>query len=262
MESVKVTGFRGWPARRDNWAKGGRYGEGATEVAPDLVRSSPDWTRTNNLPVNSRLLCQLSYRGSSGPDLPLSRAAVATGTTKKGEATSAQRGYPQARRYLAQNGPSRANTGRNTHETPERGMTPGQDGYGPHQTHARHERKEPPCAESSCSSVVSRRASSWAVVPAGRSTRRSGPTPRRCGSTPRSRRPPEWPRLRPTSCTRRARTSSTSPRSDRSCRPSPRARPATRSPDRAARPATRSPVRTTAPAPRSDISTWKGPPRS
>ena len=26
-------------------------------------RCSPDWTRTNNLPVNSRLLCQLSYRG-------------------------------------------------------------------------------------------------------------------------------------------------------------------------------------------------------
>ena len=25
---------------------------------------SPSWTRTNNLPVNSRLLCQLSYRGS------------------------------------------------------------------------------------------------------------------------------------------------------------------------------------------------------
>ena len=24
---------------------------------------SPGWTRTNNLPVNSRLLCQLSYRG-------------------------------------------------------------------------------------------------------------------------------------------------------------------------------------------------------
>ena len=27
------------------------------------ARCSPDWTRTNNLPVNSRLLCQLSYRG-------------------------------------------------------------------------------------------------------------------------------------------------------------------------------------------------------
>lgn len=25
---------------------------------------SPDWTRTNNPPVNSRMLCQLSYRGS------------------------------------------------------------------------------------------------------------------------------------------------------------------------------------------------------
>jgi hypothetical protein len=29
-------------------------------------RSSPGWTRTNNPPVNSRMLCQLSYRGSLG----------------------------------------------------------------------------------------------------------------------------------------------------------------------------------------------------
>ena len=28
--------------------------------------SSPGWTRTNNPPVNSRMLCQLSYRGSLG----------------------------------------------------------------------------------------------------------------------------------------------------------------------------------------------------
>lgn len=27
------------------------------------VACSPGWTRTNNLPINSRLLCQLSYRG-------------------------------------------------------------------------------------------------------------------------------------------------------------------------------------------------------
>jgi hypothetical protein len=29
----------------------------------DLRVCSPDWTRTSNLPINSRLLCQLSYRG-------------------------------------------------------------------------------------------------------------------------------------------------------------------------------------------------------
>jgi hypothetical protein len=31
---------------------------------------SPGWTRTNNPPVNSRMLCQLSYRGTvlSGPN--------------------------------------------------------------------------------------------------------------------------------------------------------------------------------------------------
>jgi hypothetical protein len=30
------------------------------------LRSSPGWTRTNNPPVNSRMLCQLSYRGLAG----------------------------------------------------------------------------------------------------------------------------------------------------------------------------------------------------
>ena len=30
-------------------------------------RSSPGWTRTNNPPVNSRMLCQLSYRGTAAP---------------------------------------------------------------------------------------------------------------------------------------------------------------------------------------------------
>jgi hypothetical protein len=29
----------------------------------EASRSSPGWTRTNNPPVNSRMLCQLSYRG-------------------------------------------------------------------------------------------------------------------------------------------------------------------------------------------------------
>src|SRR5205823_3053956 len=30
---------------------------------PSARNSSPGWTRTNNPPVNSRMLCQLSYRG-------------------------------------------------------------------------------------------------------------------------------------------------------------------------------------------------------
>lgn len=30
-----------------------------------MCGGSPGWSRTSNLPVNSRLLCQLSYRGSS-----------------------------------------------------------------------------------------------------------------------------------------------------------------------------------------------------
>ena len=34
------------------------------DTAADLRKCSPIWTRTKNLPVNSRLLCQLSYGGS------------------------------------------------------------------------------------------------------------------------------------------------------------------------------------------------------
>ena len=33
------------------------------EVHKAVQKSSPGWTRTNNPPVNSRMLCQLSYRG-------------------------------------------------------------------------------------------------------------------------------------------------------------------------------------------------------
>jgi hypothetical protein len=32
---------------------------------------SPGWTRTNNPPVNSRMLCQLSYRGTALGRRPL-----------------------------------------------------------------------------------------------------------------------------------------------------------------------------------------------
>src|SRR6266542_1270199 len=38
----------------------------AFQAAVQGVPSSPGWTRTNNPPVNSRMLCQLSYRGSRG----------------------------------------------------------------------------------------------------------------------------------------------------------------------------------------------------
>ena len=40
---------------------GGPWGK--PEVSPH-AKSSPGWTRTNNISVNSRTLCQLSYRGS------------------------------------------------------------------------------------------------------------------------------------------------------------------------------------------------------
>ena len=37
----------------------------ATRAFPQKLVSSPGWTRTNNPSVNSRMLCQLSYRGST-----------------------------------------------------------------------------------------------------------------------------------------------------------------------------------------------------
>ena len=39
-----------------------------TKTPPErgLLCHSPGWTRTNNPPVNSRMLCQLSYRGTAG----------------------------------------------------------------------------------------------------------------------------------------------------------------------------------------------------
>ena len=40
------------------------------------LSGSPDWTRTSNLPVNSRTLCRLSYGGSrGGPRLPAAPTA-------------------------------------------------------------------------------------------------------------------------------------------------------------------------------------------
>ena len=49
------------------------YQEGRSEGRPSswLVRlqSSPGWTRTNNPSVNSRMLCQLSYRGRKRPEV-------------------------------------------------------------------------------------------------------------------------------------------------------------------------------------------------
>ena len=47
----------------------------------ELGICSPDWTRTSNRPINSRMLCQLSYGGpavpnvgSAGPEYPTTRA--------------------------------------------------------------------------------------------------------------------------------------------------------------------------------------------
>jgi len=39
-----------------------------------IIKSSPIWTRTKNLPVNSRLLCQLSYGGPFRARLELPEA--------------------------------------------------------------------------------------------------------------------------------------------------------------------------------------------
>src|SRR5829696_6148852 len=42
----------------------GSLGETESPSNAGLPSSSPGWTRTNNPPVNSRMLCQLSYRGT------------------------------------------------------------------------------------------------------------------------------------------------------------------------------------------------------
>jgi hypothetical protein len=52
------------PVREDR-ADGGDADRPADMPEP-ILESSPGWTRTNNPPVNSRMLCQLSYRGSTG----------------------------------------------------------------------------------------------------------------------------------------------------------------------------------------------------
>jgi hypothetical protein len=39
---------------------------GPAEQAAELELCSPDWTRTNNPAINSRMLCQLSYGGRAG----------------------------------------------------------------------------------------------------------------------------------------------------------------------------------------------------
>lgn len=46
---------------------GNAYGlrPGKMNCWSEAVFRSPIWTRTRNLPINSRLLCQLSYRGLS-----------------------------------------------------------------------------------------------------------------------------------------------------------------------------------------------------
>ena len=54
--------------RSQVWSHVGRSENGAAFFLwlPLVLRSSPGWTRTNNPSVNSRMLCQLSYRGKLG----------------------------------------------------------------------------------------------------------------------------------------------------------------------------------------------------
>src|SRR6476619_1492351 len=61
-DSVKV---RSWVWVCTTVTLGGstRTGPSRDETGP-FCAGSPGWTRTNNPPVNSRMLCQLSYRGS------------------------------------------------------------------------------------------------------------------------------------------------------------------------------------------------------
>jgi hypothetical protein len=56
-----------------------------TKVPESGTWSSPDWTRTSNPSINSRMLCQLSYGGPSfsGPGY-LTRAGRRVGVTVEG----------------------------------------------------------------------------------------------------------------------------------------------------------------------------------
>ncbi|CAK7284776.1 hypothetical protein SGPA1_30649 [Streptomyces misionensis JCM 4497] len=63
-----MVGFRAAHDREDIGAgHGGSRGHEKGPLRGPRSACSPDWTRTSNLPVNSRLLCQLSY---GGPKLP------------------------------------------------------------------------------------------------------------------------------------------------------------------------------------------------
>src|SRR6478752_414156 len=44
------------------------------------MSGSPGWTRTNNPPINSRMLCQLSYRGSRPQTLATRRRVAKSGS--------------------------------------------------------------------------------------------------------------------------------------------------------------------------------------
>src|SRR5690606_4087100 len=67
---IKLDSVERQPAANDAeslHAKGERPLNLRCRCAGSFPRRSPGWTRTNNLPVNSRLLCQLGYRGPSAP---------------------------------------------------------------------------------------------------------------------------------------------------------------------------------------------------
>src|SRR5215204_1860139 len=67
----------------------GDYGQPAFA---GLSCSSPGWTRTNNPPVNSRMLCQLSYRGTAQRPgiVAVPIPGSASGCTQDGQAGKAR----------------------------------------------------------------------------------------------------------------------------------------------------------------------------
>src|SRR5690606_29818542 len=82
----------GRPARERNGVPGGTK---ARSLAVPGLACSRDWTRTSNRPINSRMLCQLSYAGSCGstltgrrrgPGVTHGRPGCELGRTSAGEA--------------------------------------------------------------------------------------------------------------------------------------------------------------------------------
>jgi hypothetical protein len=74
-----------------------RIGEGplgCVSAGQGPFSCSPGWTRTNNPPINSRMLCQLSYRGSRPQTLATRRRVAKSGAFRRSPPRPGPRAAP------------------------------------------------------------------------------------------------------------------------------------------------------------------------